>query len=169
LPCVAHPLQAIISRRSATALKTTIPVWRAIWICLLFAGVCHISFALGPGPKITDFTHAAWDANEGAPSRILAIAQTTDGYLWIGSAQGLFRFDGLTFQRYQLQSDPPLPPEPVVSLLALPNGDLWIGFYSGEISLLHNGRAVNYGKRDGVPKDYINCLVQNQTGDLGQF
>ena len=133
---------------------------------MLFAGVCHISFALGPGPKITDFTHAAWDANEGAPSRILAIAQTTDGYLWIGSAQGLFRFDGLTFQRYQLQSDPPLPPEPVVSLLALPNGDLWIGFYSGEISLLHNGRAVNYGKRDGVPKDYINCLAQDQTGAI---
>jgi signal transduction histidine kinase len=132
----------------------------------LLTAACPPSFALENGPTISQYSHVAWGPNEGAPSRILAIAQTNDGYLWIGSAQGLFRFDGLTFQRYQIQSDPHLPSGPVVSLLALPSGDLWIGFDSGEISLLRDGRAVNYGRRNGTPNDYINCLAQDPTGAI---
>ena len=145
-------------------LNPSIPVWRIIGTWLFFATVCTASFAFKSDLTITQFAHAAWGADQGAPPRILAITQAADDALWIGSAEGLFRFDGLTFERYQAQSEPPLPSGPVVSLLARPNGDLWIGFYSGEISLLRNGLAVNYGKRDGVPRGYIDGLAQDQTG-----
>jgi signal transduction histidine kinase len=134
---------------------------------LLIAAVfCTGAFALESDLKITQFAHAAWGANEGAPPRILAIAQTTDEYLWLGTAEGLFRFDGLTFEHYQAQPEPPLPSGAVVWLLALPDGDLWIGFYSGAISLLRNGHAMNYGKADGVPRGYIDGLVQDETGSI---
>ena len=143
----------------------TIVTWRIIWAWLFLATICRTSFAFEHDLKIEPFAHATWGANEGAPQRILAITQTPDGYLWIGSADGLFRFDGLTFERYQAQPEPSLPADRgVESLLALPNGDLWIGFNLGAISLLRNGHAVNYGRRDGVPTGTISCFAQDQAG-----
>lgn len=132
----------------------------------MLAILCPASFALQPHPEIAQFEHVAWGANEDAPAGIQAIAQTTDGYLWLGSPEGLYRFDGLTFQRYQAQSELPLPAGDVTSLLALPNGDLWIGFESGAISLLQNGHAVNYGKREGLQIDPVLSLAQDPTGAI---
>ena len=141
---------------------------RVVWTLLLLESLCATSFPLQRDLKMEPFTHTTWGPNEGAPQRIFAITQTPDGYLWIGSAEGLFRFDGLTFERYQPPLGPPLPGERVgvQSLLALPNGDLWIGFAQGAISLLRNGHAVNYGKQDGVPSGVISSLAQDQAGTI---
>jgi signal transduction histidine kinase len=128
--------------------------------------VCNASFAFESGPEIKQFAHAVWGADQGAPRFIYSIAQTSDGYLWLATAEGLFRFDGQNFERYQVQSEPSLPSGSVYSLLALANGDLWVGFFSGEISLLRDGRAVNYGRRDGVPGSLIFSLVQESTGAI---
>jgi len=94
------------------------------------------------------------------------LAQTSDGYLWLGSPDGLYRFDGVVFERYQPQSGGPLPGRTVNSLLALPNGDLWIGFSSGGISLLRHGNATNYGVREGVPDGVIWSFAQDREGTI---
>jgi signal transduction histidine kinase len=147
-------------------LEQTIPVWRVVWTWLLLVVVCASAPALENDLKITQFAHVAWGANESAPPGIQAITQTKDGYLWLGTPEGLFRFDGLTFEQYQAQSEPSLTAGDVVTLLALPSGDLWIGFKSGAISVLRSGHAVNYGKSDGVPQGYIDCLAQDETGTI---
>jgi signal transduction histidine kinase len=147
-------------------MKLLTDIWRVIRTGLLIATVSTSVFALKNDLKLAQFDHSAWGPNEGVPPHIEAFAQTADDYLWIGSGDGLFQFDGLRFERYQPQSGPPLPADAVVSLLALPNGDLWIGFYSGAISLLRNGHAVNYGSRDGVPAKTVLCLAQDSSGTI---
>jgi signal transduction histidine kinase/ligand-binding sensor domain-containing protein len=133
----------------------------------LFAAVaCLAAFARDSDRTIAQFAHTAWGAKEGAPTRIFAIKQTNDGYLWLGSIDGLFRFDGITFERYKPQTGPALPAGGVRSLLALPNQDLWIGFRSGAISHLSNGQAQNYTKRDGVPTGSVLCLAQSRDGTI---
>ena len=112
---------------------------------------CVRGVAQGFDRTIAQFAHTAWGPKEGAPSPVTALAQTSDGYLWLGSPDGLYRFDGVVFERYQPQSGGPFPARRVSSLLALPNGDLWIGFMPGAVSLLRNGNATNYTVRDGVP------------------
>src|ERR1700761_4597863 len=58
---------------------------------------------------LEDMAHMSWVRRDGAPSDITALAQTTDGYLWIGSRLGLFRFDGLQFASYPFTpADPKL-------------------------------------------------------------
>ena len=58
---------------------------------------------------LEDMGHMSWVGREGAPSDIPALAQVKDGYLWIGSRLGLFRFDGLQFSSYPFTSvDPEL-------------------------------------------------------------
>jgi PAS domain S-box-containing protein len=94
------------------------------------------------------------------------LAQTSDGYLWLGSPDGLYRFDGVVFEHYQPQSGGPFPVTNVSSLLALPNGDLWIGFVPGVISLLRHGNATNYTVREGVPNGGITDLAQDREGTI---
>ncbi len=139
---------------------------QAVLMCLLGAVPCRAALAELPQRTITQFTHTAWGEKEGAPKDIRAIAQTRDGYLWLASADGLFRFDGITFERYEPQSGPALPPGSVRALLALPNGDLWIGSYSGTISRLRNGQAKTYSRRDGIPEGKVCCLTQDSQGAI---
>jgi signal transduction histidine kinase/ligand-binding sensor domain-containing protein len=140
-------------------------IWRRYWILLFAATFCPSALGVQSDRTIEHFAHTAWGADQGAPRIIYTITQSADDYLWIGAAEGLFRFDGLTFERYRTQPEP-LPTGGVASLLALPDGDLWIGFNSGAISLLRNGRAVNYGKQDGVPAGFVTGLAQDQSGAI---
>jgi hypothetical protein len=55
--------------------------------------------ALSPDLRISQLYHAAWTVKDGAPTGVEALAQTRDGYLWIAASAGLFRFDGVRFER----------------------------------------------------------------------
>jgi ligand-binding sensor domain-containing protein len=135
-------------------------------VCLFLALACSCSAALDSDRTIAQFAHTAWGPKDGAPSVVTALAQTSDGYLWLGSPDGLYRFDGVVFERYQPQSGGPFPAHTVSSLLALPNGDLWIGFSSGGVSLLRNGNATNYTAREGVPNGVIWSFAQDREGTI---
>jgi PAS domain S-box-containing protein len=134
---------------------------RIIGICLFLAMACSCAAAFDSDRTFTQFAHTAWGPKDAAPSPVRALAQTSDGYLWLGGPDGLYRFDGVVFERYQPQSGGHFPVGAVSSLLALPNGDLWIGFSSGGISLLRNGIARNYAVGDGVPAGRVLDFAQD--------
>ena len=139
---------------------------RIIEVCLFLALACSCAAALDSDRTIAQFAHTAWGPKDGAPSIVTALAQTADGYLWLGSPEGPYRFDGVVFEHYQPQSGGPFPGRSVTSLLALPNGDLWIGFWPGAITLLRNGNATNYTARDGVPETGISGFAQDREGTI---
>jgi PAS domain S-box-containing protein len=115
---------------------------------------------------IGQFVHTSWSAKDGAPGDVYALAQTTDGFLWLGTRQGLYRFDGITFERYEPQSGPAFPSSNIMSLLALPNGDLWIGFVDDGVSRLRDGRNTNYTNADGLPLGTVFSLAQDREGAI---
>src|SRR5262249_51184009 len=137
-------------RHRANCLWRVLPLLRV----LLTIAIC-VSSASGSALEwdrtITQFQHTAWGPKEGAPGQIWALAQTRDGYLWLGTADGLYRFDGVSFERYQALLGEALPTARVRSLLALPNGDLWVGYSSGQIYRLNYGNVTRYTAREGVP------------------
>src|SRR6266852_9806654 len=106
--------------------------------CACLAGLAMTFGLARPGPaadlarSITQFTHTAWSAKDGIPGPVRAIAQTRDGYLWLGTDAGLYRFDGLRFTPYEIDTAPPHGAA-VMSLLAARDGSLWMGFGSGGI------------------------------------
>src|SRR5215467_3061140 len=90
-------------------------------------------FRQAPLP-LEDMAHTSWVRRDGAPSDITALAQTKDGYLWVGSRLGLYRFDGLQFSSYPFTSaDPQLPSSDIYTLAADRDGGLWIGYRMGGI------------------------------------
>ena len=67
----------------------------AIVLCVL-AALCPCAFALNPSLDISQYAHKAWTIREGFfKGMISSIAQTPDGYLWLGTEFGLLRFDGI--------------------------------------------------------------------------
>ncbi len=114
-------------------------------------------------PSLFQLQHTAWTEREGAPPAINDISQAPDGSLWLGSGEGLYRFDGFTFERVRaIDGDSPAPTE-VYALVATSNGDLWIGTsYNGTI-LLRNGVAKRFPKFEGLP---LNTTVNNLATDL---
>lgn len=86
--------------------------------------------------------HTSWGLKDGMPGPVMAIAQTSDGYLWLGTGNGLFRFDGLRFERFDAIAGEQLPSRQVLSLFATADNGLWVGLLEGGLALVRQGRIV---------------------------
>lgn len=71
--------------------------------------------------------HDYWGIKEGAPDSIEGLAQTSDGYLWLASPNGLVRFDGVRFERFRPPPGTELLATNISKIFAPPSGGLWIG------------------------------------------
>jgi ligand-binding sensor domain-containing protein len=113
---------------------------------------CGCASALSPDLTLKVARHTAWGPNQGAPlGGAVAWAQTRDGYLWIAGPSGLFRFDGIAFERIELPHDPKLSSLSLMSLFASHDGGLWVGFTFGGVAQLKDGRWRVFAASDGVP------------------
>jgi virginiamycin B lyase len=116
--------------------------------------------------RLEHMHHTAWTAKDGLLGKPAALAQTTDGYLWIGTSNGLYRFDGVTFERYKPETGS-LPAMAVATLLAVSDGGLWVGYLRGGLTFLAaDGRVVNYSLDDGLPFGAIRSLAQESDGTV---
>ncbi len=112
----------------------------------------------------TDIRHEAWRARHGVPSPVLAMAQTPDGWLWLGTPTGLYRFDGVRLEPVEYLAGQPVIRERVSALHVDPAGDLWIGFIRNGISVVHQGRLIHYGQESGVPDGPVLGLTVSRDG-----
>jgi signal transduction histidine kinase/ligand-binding sensor domain-containing protein len=119
------------------------------------------AFALDPEKAITQFVHTSWTEKDGAPAGIKALAQTADGYLWIGTQAGLFHFDGVRFVRFEPPAGESLPSARIHRLFATRDGALWICSGVGAWSRLFNGHLSEPEK---LPPTYR--LVECKDGAL---
>jgi diguanylate cyclase (GGDEF)-like protein len=121
-------MQSLVNRLAALAVLT------ALYLA-------HSAFALDPHRALTQSRLSVWTSESGLPQNTVdAIVQTRDGYLWIGTEEGLVRFDGVRFVVSDRQSAPALRSSFVSSLFEGPDGTLWIGTYGGGLARLRNGR-----------------------------
>lgn len=97
------------------------------------------------------FSHTAWSVNEGAPADVWTLSRSQRGYLWLGTGLGLYRFDGVRFDRYPLREGQRLRSTNINALIELPNGDVWIGLYAGGTVRLRDGIASAHGEPQGMP------------------
>ncbi|HYS68683.1 MAG TPA: hypothetical protein VEM14_00460, partial [Gemmatimonadaceae bacterium] len=70
----------------------------AAWVFAFCASALH---AQQPGPTLAQLDHKAWTIRDGAPPNVVALAQSADGVLWIGTQSGFYRFDGVRFEEFE--------------------------------------------------------------------
>jgi signal transduction histidine kinase/ligand-binding sensor domain-containing protein len=124
------------------------------------------------GPSISQLTHTTWTAKDGIPGPVRAIRQTADGYLWLGTEAGLYRFDGLRFVAWTSAESPSFPAGAILSLCAARDGSLWIGFGARGVAHLAGGRLTTFAPGAGVPAGGILSIVEDADGAIwagGQY
>ncbi len=86
-----------------------------------------------------------WGTADGLPqSSVIAIIQTRDGYLWLGTLNGLVRFDGNSFTRFNVNNTPGLPDNRIVFLFEDSHRTLWVGTETAGLCSIKNGEVKNF-------------------------
>lgn len=136
---------------------------RIIWISFLLAQ--GWAYALNPAKALTQYSVTVWTQQQGLPQdTIRAITQTTDGFLWLGTDEGLARFDGYEFVAFG-KDQGSLPSNSVNVLAAAPDGSLWIGTPDG-LTRYAQGRFQTFTQKDGLPGNAVTALLVDHRGSL---
>src|SRR6185312_16091097 len=123
-------------------------------------------FALDPHIPLTDYQRKSWTVQDGySLGEVLALAQTPDGFLWVGTSRGLRRFDGVNFTRVNGQAGGPLDDVRVTALCVSRDGALWVGTVNG-LSRLALGQVKTFTTADGLPPGAIFSLLEDHKGVL---
>ena len=135
--------------------------------CAVFAVEAHRADALAPDWAISQFAHDAWLARDGLPQgAVEAVAQTADGYLWLGTDGGLVRFDGVRFTVYGPENVEAFENEEVWALEVDPQQRLWIGTNGGGLVLRDvDGSFRHVGVEEGLPAGRVTSLVMSADGE----
>jgi ligand-binding sensor domain-containing protein len=111
--------------------------------------------ALDPSTRIRQYGHTSWRLGQsGLDYPSLAITQTRDGYLWLGTSHGLFRFDGIRFQHWTPPVGQPLPAEAIAFLKGASDGSLYIGTERG-LARITNGQLYDYHVKMRWPGPFL--------------
>ena len=125
-----------------------------------------LCFGIEPDNPLTTRIRDRWGAESGFPSgAVYAISQGKDGYLWIGTEQGLVRFDGQHFRLIE-NSDPAQPVRPVIGLTPLTNGDLWVRPRRPSLLRFRRGGFDNPVARFGRPGTTVAAATHTPDGSL---
>ncbi len=124
------------------------------------------AIALDSRRDLSQFSREVWLTENGLPQNTVhSIAQTKDGYVWIGTEEGLARFDGIRFTVFDKQNTPQLKSNYIRTLLADRQGALWIGTAEGLVRLL-DGKFAVFTTNEGLPSDTIQAVYEDHEGNL---
>jgi ligand-binding sensor domain-containing protein/signal transduction histidine kinase len=129
---------------------------------LLFLFAVHVSIVRA------NYQVDGWQTDEGLPQgTVTSIAQTGDGYLWLGTQNGLVRFDGVSFKFFNENNVPALKNNRIVQLFVDRLDRLWIGAEQGNLVCFQDGRFTAYempGK--GTAFNYARAFCDDTNGGL---
>ncbi|HEY0989199.1 MAG TPA: two-component regulator propeller domain-containing protein [Kofleriaceae bacterium] len=138
----------------------------------LFGVIVHLAmamnaFALDSTRSITQYAQTHYETRDGMPHGLAnSIAQTTDGYLWTGSEEGLARFDGASFTIFDHRRTEGIPTNEFTSLAVDGAGMLWAGTREHGILRLVDGEFRSVVWELGPQSQQIRALAFGSDGDL---
>jgi ligand-binding sensor domain-containing protein/AraC-like DNA-binding protein len=131
----------------------------------LLLGLAVENFALDPNTALDQYIHRQWSVRDGLPhDSVTCFAQDARGFIWVGTDNGLARFDGNDFKIFNQANTPEIKNNTITSIYASADGTLLIGTEGGGISTFKNNRFKHYSTSDGLPSNFIRLI----TGDSYQ-
>lgn len=139
--------------------------WGWALIAVVFSLLAALSPAQAQDVSLQQFLHTRWTTRDGAPPSILALAQTSDGVLWLGTPAGLYTFNGYEFRPFHQAGGQELPSLGVASLEDDGQGGLWVGLWFGGIAHISDGGfVVIYRAQGGVHPGNVQQIVADKEG-----
>lgn len=139
----------------------------ALFLTVLIPRTAQAQIPLDPAKTISQYVRDEWTTNQGLPvNSVLAIAQTPNGYLWLGTEAGLIRFDGVSFSVFDRRNTPALLSNEVRALLVGHDGTLWIGTRGGGVTRFAHGHFQTFSSRNGLSNDSVLTLFEDHKQNL---
>ncbi len=124
-----------------------------------------IDYRLDPNLEIVQYVHDKWTTEEGLPHNVVeAVLPGREGYLWLGSAIGLVRFDGARFTVFNSRNEPAFQGDRVQSLLQTRDGALWAGLSVGGLVRLKDGTFTRFDGGQAFPLREVRALAEHSSG-----
>src|SRR3984885_4714286 len=135
-------------------------------LAVFFMIVGGQALALDPSLKPSQYMLDQWQISEGMPQNAgIAIARTPDGYLWIGTQEGLARFDGVRFVAFDRSNETAIPNNSILALNVDRSGKLWIGTQDG-MAVLENGQFKPYNAVAALAHVPVLAILEDRSGRL---
>lgn len=129
--------------------------------------IAFLALVLHAGPALAQYRFDVWTSDDGLPQNIIrGIHQTTDGYLWIATLDGLARFDGVRFTVFNRGNSPGMESGRFTSLHAVPQGDLWMGTEFGSVTRYTRDRFITYTASHGLERGAVQGFTSDASGRL---
>src|SRR5215813_6495570 len=118
-------------------------------------------------PDAPAYSRRVWRSADGLPEDFAqSLAQTQDGYLWIGTSGGLARFDGVSFVVFNRENTPAFLDDSVYTLLVTKDGTLWAGTEGGGLIRYKDGRFRVFGHAEGLTNGFVRVIYEDRNGQL---
>ncbi|HOX56444.1 MAG TPA: two-component regulator propeller domain-containing protein [Candidatus Paceibacterota bacterium] len=124
-------------------------------------------FWCGPARAATDsrFTVDVLGTAQGLPSSVvLAVAQTRDSYLWVGTLNGLARFDGVQFAVFDENNTPGLNSSQIIRLYEDRQTNLWVGAENGSVAIVKADKVASVNVGQGGRADRLMAICEDASG-----
>lgn len=157
----------IIMRRRSDRFPIKL-VWLYVVVSIIVASALPFPvLALDPHRLLSQYAREMWNSDNGLPSgTIMAIAQTPDRYLWLGTFTGLVRFDGVRFTVFNSTNTPALTNNTIWTAYTDPQGSLWLGTNGGGLVQYRNGVFTRFTSNNGLPSDIVRSICTDAAGTL---
>lgn len=132
-----------------------------LWFLLMY---CEVVGATNFPAWHTNMQHKGWGRQDGAPLAV-AITQDQKGSLWLASRDGLYRFDGVRFERMNT-IEGHAPASPAIRTVESIGDTLWLGYVFGGVSVFKHGAVKHYTSADGAPDRSVDRIRQTPDGTL---
>ncbi len=121
----------------------------------------------GVQKSLSQYSHEVWTTDDGLPQNsINKLAQTPDGYLWMGTQEGLTRFDGVQFTVFDKHNTPQIKNNYISALYADHEGALWIGTYDGGLITYKNNTFIETKNLKILENSYIRSIFEDTSGGI---
>jgi ligand-binding sensor domain-containing protein len=108
-----------------------------------------------------------WQTQQGLPSdAVLTIIQTSDGYIWVGTFNGLVRFDGSFFHVFNKANTPALISNSIIALFEDSRRALWIGVQEGGVVRYKDGVFTRFDEKNGLGNLIVRAFCEDSDGAL---
>src|SRR5690242_11676277 len=143
-PVLLRPVKVLTVWSVPRRFQSSAGLRRQPWIC---AGVMAfwmvwrgVLFSAAPSPSVSDYSIDVWQTEQGLPQdSVTSIVQTHDGYLWLGTYNGLVRFDGVRFKVFDTSNTRGLGDNRITSLYVDGYGTRWMGQETGRCTRMLGG------------------------------
>ncbi len=147
-------------------------VFKNVFCTMLFIigilyGVTSVVMSLDRTKQVTQYTLEQWTDENGLPQNsIFAILQTSDGYIWLATEEGVVRFDGVTFTVFDSSNTTAITKPNARCLFEDSQKNLWIGTTGGGVLLYKNNTFTSFNEKDGLSSMVIRGIQEDKGGNI---